>query len=426
MPESKPEALTGSQPVPGYPGLRSSPQGRSLLTSWMLALALRDVDGTIAPGWTASAAPFEIPEIEGADASDLPALAEGHGLACLLAPHLPQAPAEPLFRALHAAAARCRARDALLQQEHTVLAAAMVARAVPHLWLKGAWLSALCYRPPACRPRADLDLLVPERAWPAADSVLRAQGYRPTSRTWKHQVWLRPGNHRVVDMRGEHPENPRPVELHGRLVEAFRGIELALDFEAALECRTGGFAGPDRALGMVHLCAHLTVDMLSRRARLIHLVDLVRLAPRLDDADWARVRGLAGGRQTARFVWPALALAVREAGAAVPASVLGELAQAVRPELRDWLDGVDPDALSRFGRSDRRRALLEVPRIWPIDAYERLRVWQAILWPGRWDLADRYPRLSASRLWRLGYVRHLGYTVRCLARRWRLRPDRSA
>lgn len=425
MTEPKSDPPSPDPPLPVHRQLRSSAQGRSRLTTWLLRIALQSGEGRSGLEPASEAAAIDLPSDDGIVVADLPALAEGHGLACLVAPRLSRILAEPERRALHDAAARCRARDARLHRDQTALDAAIAARGLTHLWLKGAWLVGACYPPPACRPRADLDLLVPAGDLPAMADLLHTLGYRPTSQTWKHQVWLRPDNRSVVDLRGEHPDNPRPVELHGRLVEAFRGISLVLDADAALARGADALAGPCRALGMVHLCAHLTVDMLSRRARGMQLVDLARLAPRLDAEDWKRVCELGGGRHSARFVWPALALAARHAPAALPAGVLDELAGALRPELRAWLETVDLDALSRFGRKDRRRALLEVPSIWPIDGSERRRVWRAILWPGRWELADRYPSLSASRLWRLAQLRHLGFSARTLARRWRLRPGRS-
>jgi len=350
--------------------------------------------------------------------SALPVLAEGHGVAALVAPRLaPHAP-DAAARALVDAAARTLARGQRMTEDAAQVAAALQAAAVPFAWIKGAWLAPRCYDPPAARPLADLDLLVPPPADARAVRVLADLGYREIRRTWKHRAYLRPGNTAVVDYRGEHPANPRPIEVHAWLGEAFRGVTLNLSrsWQPALPA-----AELPPVVGMAHVAAHAGVDALERRARLVQWVDLARLAAELDAADWDGLAGLIGTPHAARFAWPALALARRTVGLAIPPDVAALIEAMVDPPLRAWVAGADLDAVSPFGRGDAARRLGEVPAMWPRTAAERRAVWRFILAPGRWQLADRYPRLARSPAWPLMYARHLAYSVRRLAERWRQR-----
>jgi hypothetical protein len=406
MPQREPRA-----PVPRYPRLVIRPADRIALVRCLTALVgCTDPDGA---GW----AP---PPPERVDLwLALPVLAEGHGVAALVAAPLAGLPPAPAAGALADAAARTAARGRRLWDDRSAIARALEDAAIPFAWLKGAWLADHLYQPPEARPAADLDLLVPGAALARSDGALRGLGYELAERTWRHRTYLRPENRRVVDARGEHPENPRPVELHLRLVESFRG--LSLDLTEGLHL-AGPASQPETALGLLHLAAHATVDALSRRLRLIQLVDLARLAARSAPEDWDRVERLAGHAHGARFVWPALDWSSRWLGAPAPPRRLEALRAHCRPALQSWVDQADLDALSPFGRDVSSRPLGETLAVWPLTRAERLAVWRFILLPGRWQLAERYPRLADSAGWPLMYPRHAGYSLRRLRQRWGQRP----
>ncbi len=351
-------------------------------------------------------------------AGAVPALAEGHGVAALLEPLLADAlPSGPAAE-LADAARRTLARGVQLAADWQRVQAGLCGAGVAHTPLKWAALAPLLYEPAALRPAADVDLLVPPESVEAATAVLRRVGYDLVSQTWKHQVFLRPDNRAVVDPRGEHPQNPRPVEVHTWLGEGFRGIRLDLTAHAAA---TPAGSGLPLALALTHLAAHTTVDALGRRLRLIQLVDLARLSARLAGDEWHEVLQFGCSRHGARFVWPALALAQRHVSAPVPEPILGTLAACVAPRLARWVMAADLDGLSWFGRADTRRALGEVPAIWPLDARELWAVWRFILAPRRGELADRYPWHAGSHAWPLLYLRHGAFNVQRLFARWRLR-----
>lgn len=76
--------------------------------------------------------------------------------------------------------------DARVRRE---VLAAMVAAGIACVPLKGAVLGPLVYGHVAARPAHDLDVLVPSRSMPLAESVLHRLGYRQADRAaWKNEV----------------------------------------------------------------------------------------------------------------------------------------------------------------------------------------------------------------------------------------------
>lgn len=413
------------EPLPARAPLRSSDEEQQAVAAWIWGAALG------APLGTPSALPSSAAWL------DLPTLAEGHGLAALALPaaegltaSLVAAPAELRAAAaqglsgLRDAAERTLRRGAKMGEDRRRLESALAAEGLEPLWLKGAYLAdQMVYHPPEARPMADLDLYLPQGAWPRAGACLLRLGYRPGATTWKHQLWHSPGS-RVVDLRGEHPDNPRPVELHFRLGEGFRGIAFAMDPEAAAVGRAAPRQGlrlrPEAALAQ--LAAHTSVNLLERRLRLIQLLDLLLLGAQLDGAAWAWLVGAGGRPQGARFLWPSLALVDRIAPGRLPAGPLEALRQACPPALMRWLGEQSLDALLWHGGPGARRALLELPRIWPIGWREELRYWQTVLLPEPSRLADRYPDLAERGRVDLMLLRHVQYNLRQFRRRLAQRP----
>lgn len=281
---------------------------------------------------------------------------------------------------------------------------------IPHRWLKGAWSADVAWSPPETRPMADLDLHAPTEHAAAAEATLLALGYRLAARTWKHAVFVRPDNRAVVDWRGEHPDNPRPVELHATLGEAVRGIAWS------------GLApgAPGDAAVLAHVLAHASVDVLERRVRLATLVDVARLMAVLEPATWRFALGAMVDPRAARLAWPALVLAHRDLGAPLPSGA-SAIATAAPLRLRQWIDDHALAALAPLGGEAPEHGLLELARVWPLDARERRAIWRHAVAPGRWQLADRYPRLAASPAWPLAYGRHAAYLLDRAAARLRRR-----
>ena len=350
------------------------------------------------------------PQLTEREWNAVPDLAEAHGLAMLIGTRLAAEAPPAAYAGLGSLAGRTSARAARLASDRAAIRREFRRSGLQYCWLKGAWLAEAGVVD-ELRPSADTDVLcvAGERR---ASAVLCDLGYRLDGRTGRHAVYRLPGNRRVVDERGEHPDNPRPVEVHHRVTESYRGTAMNLTPLFTTKPAVGAV--------FLHLAAHTTVDAVSRRMRAVQLLDLAALAPRLDASDW-RIVHAAARPAIARFVWPALHLAAIHAAADVPDEVMASLRAQVARSLRRWTESSDVDGLSRVGRADTPRRLLEMPRYWPLDASERWRMWRTILLPPRGEIADRDPGAAAGSHWPVLYARHVPYVLRVAVRRMRRR-----
>lgn len=161
---------------------------------------------------------------------------------------------------------------------------------LPLIPLKGAFLSSERYRDLSLRPAADIDLLAPGDTFEPWCRLLEAEGYVLENESWKNRAYVRAG-HREPTGFGEHPENPRPVEVHQRVRERFLGRTLDIT-DVLLARLTDGFVDGDIAARLpgdtalfLHLFAHAAPAAVGRGLRLIQLVDVSQVVPRGDTAD---------------------------------------------------------------------------------------------------------------------------------------------
>ena len=213
--------------------------------------------------------------------------------------------------------------------ELAAILAAAAAAGIEVMPLKGALLTTMAGRGPRRRPMADLDLLVHPADRAGLGAVLAGLGYRhapeanprPT-----HDVFLDPGGGRVVSFEGEHPDNPRRVEVHVEVKRHLWGWVDDDDLTAALwaGARSGEVLGQRAAIPrpdalFAHLAIHASSDLLSGRGRLVQWLDLGSMAP------------LAGDLATMphpRLAFPALRLAARALPDAMAALDLAPLSGA--------------------------------------------------------------------------------------------------
>ena len=146
--------------------------------------------------------------------------------------------------------------------------------------LKGTFLR-LTDPAPATRPSADIDLLIEPGDEPAWTRVMQSQGYDVVS-AGRHLVCTHP-DAAPVDVEGDHPDHPRPVELHTQLSEPVLGrvVDITEAYRADVGARR--LAGLDvQAPGQValalHLVLHAAAAMLSRGLRIVQLLDLRHVA----------------------------------------------------------------------------------------------------------------------------------------------------
>jgi hypothetical protein len=294
--------------------------------------------------------------------------------------------------------------------------------------LKGSLLATLYYAEPGLRPMNDLDLLVRPADEQRMLRLLARLHYQPIARSQKHLLLARPESHGpVVSFTGEHPGNPRSLDLHTRLAEYFWGIHYDLTEEAWAASAPGQLQGvPARVLEpatlLHHLAIHASSDALARRLRLLHLADIALVAAKIDRAGWACIVRGAQLRGEQRLVYPALMLTSRYYPV-VPASVLCALRSGVPPALLQQLDSTSLDQLSFCNAAP--TTPVEKLR-WFRPGYEQLRALRHMLLPNPGELGHWYPHLARPALLPIAYLRYaaeiLSWGVRRVLGKSRLGP----
>jgi len=331
-----------------------------------------------------------------------------------------------------------RRRIERLLEELRAALRALATAGLPVMPLKGAVLATTSGADPFRRPMADLDLLVRPGDRDAARASLTSLGYRrrpDRSRRPTHDTFELPGNERVVTADGEHPDNPRRIELHTEVKRHLWGWVDDDDltpylWAGAAEATVLGEAAilPAGPALLAHLAIHATSDLLLARGRLIQWLDLAALAGPAEGAGPAEVAGPAdvagpAGRSSSasvsggaspcdlaeaphpRLVYPAVRLAARRLPGRFPAAGpagLADLEARVPDRLARWAANVPLD--TRAGLGAGRRA--------PGDAATIGTRWSR--WaPFPWRLAVAYGDLPLA----VAAVRHAGRVVSVAGRR---------
>jgi len=270
---------------------------------------------------------------------------------------------------------------------------------------KGALLAPLAYPDPAMRPLADLDLLVREQEVRKSIGVLERLGYVYYSRSAEDFVYLR--GQRKANV--WHPDNVHPIELHFRIREEYAG--LAYDLTQAMWSSAGRRAYwrgsqalvPAWPIALHHVCGHATSDWLIQRGKLMEIGDIQTVASRITEEEWDAFLASIP-RSSARFVYPALAVTQRYAPGSIPEHVLVSLRVHLAPTLKTWADTTTLAEASESNPRPRSAIGLRLARLLARSRAERLAMWLRSLFPRRWNLVKRYPRLAASPFFPLCYV----------------------
>jgi hypothetical protein len=253
------------------------------------------------------------------------------------------------------AAQNARRIERMHEELNAILAAADVA-GIEVMPLKGAVLTTVPGLDPAVRPMADLDLLVRPGDRERMATVLTGLGYardaddapHPT-----HDVFLDPGAGRVVAHEGEHPDNPRRVELHTEVKRHLWALASDDDLTGMLwrDARRADVVGrpasvPAPQALLAHLAIHATSDLLVGRGRLVQWLDLGAVAPAI---------GEFAGMPHPRVVYPSLRLTARALPIATAGTAedLAALERNVPDRLVRWAARVSLDA--RCGLTTGRR-----------------------------------------------------------------------
>ena len=272
-----------------------------------------------------------------------------------LAPHLDGSlPGSELGGAMPAATLAWLAEQAgrnadRIRRMHAELAAilgAADAADVEVMPLKGAVLTTMPGADPSRRPMADLDLLVrPGDRGRLAEVLVGAglpsrPGWPPATDPRRLRRSRRGG--RLVDPEGEHPDNPRRVEIHVEVKRHLWGWADDDDLTAELwrGASRGEILGEPATLPrpeslLAHLAIHASSDLLSGRGRLVQWLDLGVVAPAAGDL---------GRLPHPRLAYPSLRLARRAMPATLGGVDLGGLERQVPDRLARWAATVRLDA----------------------------------------------------------------------------------
>jgi len=278
------------------------------------------------------------------------------------------------------------------------------AEAIQAIPLKGAVLATAYYPDPLTRPMADLDLLIRKRDVGRTVEILGGLGYRFFSRSAEDEVFLRGDRQANIWA----ADNVHPVEVHYTLREEYAGIGYNLAREMWSNSHQTSFWGgvqallPRPASLLHHVCAHATSDWLIRRGRLMQIDDVRRIWPRMDQREWDHFANSIS-TSGARFVYPALAFAARYARLAIPPAVDSALRKACSPELLAWIESTGLGENSESNPADRTSLGITIARRLANSPADRVRFLLRSLFPRRWNLSKRYPRLVETPFWMLGY-----------------------
>lgn len=210
--------------------------------------------------------------------------------------------------------------------------AAAVRAGVPILALKGCALHSAGVYLPGERPMADIDLLVRPEHGEIVSGLLENAGFKPGSRSWKHQEYTRDALPTLENTRRV-PTAMLKIDLHTRLAERIAYREIALPHDPFGGSDEPGVRGYSSIVVLLcHLLLHAAGNMSSCWLRAIQLLDIALVAERLTADEWLAVRC---SRWPDRWcLYPPLLLTARYFPHAIDISTLRDLESSCPPWLR--------------------------------------------------------------------------------------------
>lgn len=179
-------------------------------------------------------------------------------------------------------------RMARLQGELATILQRANRAGIPVMPLKGSTIAWRNYPHPAMRPMADIDILVCPEDLEGVQDILCRSGYvlSPEDRdeNVRPLTFMKPGD-RVVSAEGEHPDNPRPVEVHWRLRRGAWGNISASDFTDQMWANATNVEifgesawQPEPNARITYVAYHATSHLLAEKGRAIQWLDLALLS----------------------------------------------------------------------------------------------------------------------------------------------------
>ena len=295
-----------------------------------------------------------------------------------------------------------RRRVAKMQAELRDILVLFGQRQIPVMPLKGSILSVELYEMAGWRPMADLDLLIHPRDFTRSAPLLRQLGYEQEVVHWKHTEFIKTNNRRIVSTTGEHPDNPRGVEVHLYCRETFGGPTIELTDLMWANAEPGTLLGAGAVLAKpdalwLHLVVHNTYHLWQGRGRLIHLLDLARLTPRLVEP------AVYLNAVEARFTYPSLVMLNKYFPTVLDQQILIAQQERVSASFQAWTKTLDLVNTSYLSPNPAGLYLLKALKFTEGRPGEVLQALRFALLPSLEEIALDHPRLATSPFPWLGY-----------------------
>lgn len=248
------------------------------------------------------------------------------------------------------------------------------------------------------RPMADIDLLVRHPVQQEVNLAYAHAGYclpinystGLSGLTWKHlhyeyceYEWPEVGEP------GEHPDHPRDIESHPRVIEMMRGFRWDITGWIANNLvEVGCRKIPDERAMTLHLAVHTSISALDSRLRMVQIVDLLRQLERTGPDPVLAAVLKSGPLYHARFVYPALALAARHSDDDRLRSAVDALRPYLPPAMANWIEGASYHDLSWATRKS--HPVDEDGARWAVTLGERVKLALNAVVPLPRDLSGRY------------------------------------
>jgi hypothetical protein len=315
-----------------------------------------------------------------------------HGISALLAPRLLWRGPPDWECFLQDQQRQTLARHVLIGERLAALDRAAAQAGLRYVALKGSALREFSVHHPGERPMGDIDILVRPGDAPLAAQVVESIGYAPAFQARRHDVFEPHERAAASNYYAEHVSSPLRIELHQRVGESLPVT--VVDITASLwpaDTRAG--ANPYASLTALlrHLCLHAAGNMRANAMRFLQLYDCALLARRMGESDWRSLLG-AEPRDTAWWIYPALAMADRYVPQSIPGGVLAEFAQACPRRLRARFEHCE---VSDVSWSNLRIAAL--PGVeWARSFGEMLRFARKRVFPSREDVDELHRGLHTN------------------------------
>ncbi len=273
--------------------------------------------------------------------------------------------------------------------------------------LKGFALLQRCYPSMDTRPMADIDLLVTEADFAGLQDILIKLGYQhhdSPGRYANHHRFNPPGESKIASTSVEHPDNPRPVEVHTEIRRTLWGSVGELDLTDFLwqGAKTGEILGQSAWIAedqrlLEYLACHALQHLLIYNGRLLQFLDLALLLQN---------SGPVLELRYPQRVYPVIRLAQRALPGYLASFDLSLLEESLPPALQQWADTIPLDERCGLvvGESPERRGRIKLR-------------WE------RWALTPHKIALAYGDTWLLAaYFQHLHAMTQHMLQRLRSSP----